>query len=139
MALIHLAGGFTLIPEGEHLFTITSVEYKEDFGKILIKLKAEAGTLQSSYDIKNEGALKAFSFFARQAIGHFVDDIDTDELVGKKVLGTVTHTEYNGKNYANGGDWKSVEGDLPFEEEEITAPTKSGMSMEELNALLDED
>ena len=140
MALIHLAGGFTLIPEGEHLFTITAVEYKEEFGKLVIKMESKEGKHQEQFNVNNEGALKAFSYFARQVYGYYVEDIDTDALVGKKVLGTITHNKVNDKTYANGSDWKNVEGDLPFEEEEkLSAPTKSGMTMEELNALLDED
>lgn len=33
MAKIGLTEGFTLIPEGTHVFQITDVKYKEDFGK----------------------------------------------------------------------------------------------------------
>ena len=33
MAKIGLTEGFTLIPEGTHVFQITDVKYKEDFGR----------------------------------------------------------------------------------------------------------
>ena len=36
MAKIGLTEGFTLIPEGTHIFQITDVKYKEDFGKLEI-------------------------------------------------------------------------------------------------------
>ena len=36
MAKIGLTEGFTLIPEGTHVFQITDVKYKEDFGKLEI-------------------------------------------------------------------------------------------------------
>ena len=34
MAKIGLTEGFTLIPEGTHVFKITEVKYKEVFGKM---------------------------------------------------------------------------------------------------------
>ena len=35
MAKIPLSkGGFTLIPEGEYIFTCTNASYNEDFGKL---------------------------------------------------------------------------------------------------------
>ena len=35
MAKIGLTEGFVLIPEGWHVFKITKVTYKEEFGKIV--------------------------------------------------------------------------------------------------------
>ena len=44
MAKIKLvASGFTLIPEGWHTFKITEVEYKEDFGKMVVNMTTQAG------------------------------------------------------------------------------------------------
>ena len=37
---------FTLIPEGRHIFKITKVEYKEDFGKMNITLVTADGSKQ---------------------------------------------------------------------------------------------
>lgn len=39
MAKIGLTEGFTLIPEGTHVFKITEVNYKEDFGKMEVVMQ----------------------------------------------------------------------------------------------------
>ena len=41
MAKIPLSAGFTLIPEGEHVFKIVDVTYKEQFGKLEIKMETK--------------------------------------------------------------------------------------------------
>ena len=43
MAKIGLTEGFTLIPEGTHVFQITDVKYKEDFGKMEIVMQLASG------------------------------------------------------------------------------------------------
>ena len=46
MALINLAaGGYSVIPEGTHVLKITKVEYKEEFGKLLITMETRTGSL----------------------------------------------------------------------------------------------
>ena len=43
----------------------------------------------------NEGALKAFSFFAKTALNNFsLDEIDEQDLVGCYIKATVKHEEY---------------------------------------------
>ena len=44
MAKIGLTEGFTLIPEGTHVFQITDVKYKEDFGKLEIYMQTQNGS-----------------------------------------------------------------------------------------------
>ena len=41
MAKIGLTEGFTLIPEGTHVFQITDVKYKEDFGKLEVYMQTQ--------------------------------------------------------------------------------------------------
>ena len=78
MAKIGLIEGFTLIPEGTHVFQITNVKYKEDFGKLEIYMQTQNGSkhierfsLLKSDGSPNEGAYNAFSYFAKTALGNF--------------------------------------------------------------------
>ena len=79
MAKIKLSeGGFTLIPEGVTTFKIVDVEYKEDFGKMKVTLQTKSGTkhieqftlLDKNGEV-NDGALKAFSYFAKTALNNY--------------------------------------------------------------------
>ena len=99
MAKISLISGFSIVPEGRHIFKITDVTYKEDFGKLEIKMQTENGNthierfslLRANGDV-NEGANKAFSFFAKTALDDFtVTEIDPSELVGCYIECEVTH------------------------------------------------
>ena len=116
MAKIKLTGGFKPIEEGCHKFKVKTVEYKEDFGKLHMILETKDGkTLFNDYNFgaagENQKAINAFSFFARTVLGNAdIDEVDPTDLVGKFVMGTVTHTELNGKVYANGKDWESCDG-----------------------------
>ena len=76
MALIDLAaGGFSVIPEGTHVLKITKVDYNEAFGKITITMETrdakkhlEKFTLINGAGETNQGALRAFSYFAKVAM-----------------------------------------------------------------------
>ena len=90
MAKIGLTEGFTLIPEGTHVFQITDVKYKEDFGKLEIYMQTQNGSkhierfsLLKSDGSPNEGAYNAFSYFAKTALGNFdLTEIDHTDLIG---------------------------------------------------------
>ena len=79
MAKIKLSeGGFVLIPEGVTTFKIVDVEYNEDFGKMKINMQTKSGakhtetfTLLNNKGEVNEGALKAFSYFAKTALSNY--------------------------------------------------------------------
>lgn len=96
---ISLSSGFSLIPEGTHVFKIVGASYKEEYGKIEIKMKTREGLLHTErFGIKkasgdlNEGALNAFSYFARTALNDFsAQEIDPDELVGFFIECDVEH------------------------------------------------
>jgi hypothetical protein len=103
MAKIKLSeGGFTLIPEGVTTFKIVMVEYNEDFGKMKITMQTKNGakhteqfTLLDKNGEVNEGALKAFSYFAKTALNNFeLDEIDEADLVGCYITATVKHEEF---------------------------------------------
>ena len=108
MAKIKLSelGGFTLIPEGTTTFKIVGVEYKEDFGKMSVEMQTKSGakhterfTLLKGDGEVNEGALKAFSYFAKTALNNYnLDEIDETDIIGCYITATVKHEEYNYTN-----------------------------------------
>jgi hypothetical protein len=113
MAKIKLsAGGFTLIPEGPTTFKIVGVEYKEDFGKMTVDMQTKSGakhterfTLIKNDGEVNDGALKAFSYFAKTALNNYnLDEIDETDLIGCYITATVKHEEYS---YTKDGEEKS--------------------------------
>ena len=103
MAKIRLTEvGFQLIPEGVTVFKITGVEYKEDFGKMKVELQTKSGqkhteqfSLMNKDGETNEGALKAFSYFAKTALNNYqLDEIDHEDLIGCYIQATVKHEEF---------------------------------------------
>jgi len=113
MAKITLSkGGFTLIPEGVHTFKVVEVDDSkyEDFGKIVVKLQTAKGQTHSEQfsllkngDI-NEGALKAWSYFARTCLNNFnADEIDTQDIVGCYITATVKHEKFTRTKGENAG------------------------------------
>lgn len=95
---------FTLIPEGVTTFKVMEVndEKYEDFGKLEVKLQTVKGethierfNLTKSNGELNEGALKAWSYFARTCLNNFkADEIDTQDIVGCYITATVKHETY---------------------------------------------
>lgn len=105
MAKVRLSEStFTLIPEGTHTFKVMEVndEKYEDFGKLEVKLQTAKGethverfTLLKNDGEINEGALKAWSYFARTCLNNFkADEIDTQDIVGCYITATVKHETY---------------------------------------------
>ena len=105
MAKIGLSDGFTLIPEGTHVFLITEVNYKEDFGKMEVTMRTASGqkhierfSLLKQDGDPNEGGLNAFSYFAKCALNDFtLQEIDEQDLVGHFIRCEVVHTEVESK------------------------------------------
>ena len=99
MAKIKLTEGFSLIPEGTHVFKITAVNYKEAFGKMEITMQTQSGTkhierfsLLKADGSPNEGALNAFSYFAKTALNDFsLTNIDHTDLIGCFIECDVEH------------------------------------------------
>ena len=95
---------FKLIPEGVTTFKVVSVDDSkyEDFGKLEVKLQTAKGEthierfgLTKKNGEINEGALKAWSYFARTCLNNFnADEIDTQDIVGCYVTATVKHESY---------------------------------------------
>ena len=95
---------FNLISEGTHTFKVMEVndEKYEDFSKLEVKLQTSKGethverfTLLKNDGEINEGALKAWSYFARTCLNNFsADEIDTQDIVGCYITATVKHETY---------------------------------------------
>ena len=100
MATIQLTSGFTVCPEGVHVFRIYKVEYNQDFGKLTIHLvNAQGITHQERFSLlnvsgnPNEKAYNAFSYFARTALNDYTATaIDPNTLVGHYIKAEVVHT-----------------------------------------------
>lgn len=97
-------GGFTLIPEGVTIFKVMEVDDSkyEDFGKLVVKLQTAKGethnetfSLTKNSGELNEGALKAWSYFARTCLGNYqAEEIDTQDIVGCYIQTNVKHETY---------------------------------------------
>lgn len=98
---------FTLIPEGVTVFKVTKVDDSkyEKFGKIAVTLQTKEGkthvenfTLMKAVKNRmeiNEGALRAWSYFARTCLNNYqADEIDTQDIVGCYIQANVTHEKY---------------------------------------------
>lgn len=95
---------FTLIPEGVTTFKIMEVDDSkyEDYGKLAVKMQTAKGethterfSLMKENDEINEGALKAWSYFARTCLNNFrAEEIDTQDIVGCYITATVKHETY---------------------------------------------
>jgi len=112
MAKIKLTeGGFSLIPEGTTTFKIVGAEYDEDFGKMVVDMQTKDGKkhterfmLLKKNGEANEGALKAFSYFAKTALNNFqLDEIDHEDIIGCYITATVKHEDYE---YERDGETK---------------------------------
>lgn len=149
MAKIGLSAGFTVIPEGEHIFKIIGVTYKEKFGKLEVKLQTVTGlthterySLLTQNGSPNEGALNAFSYMARVAMGNSdLTEIDHEDLVGHFIKCTVEHDIQPNKNkpgqtvtFVRLTDKSSADGFEPMAES--ATPANKSESGFDLDALL---
>lgn len=109
---------FKLIPEGVTTFKVMEVDDSkyEDFGKLAVKLQTSKGethvesfTLLNAKGEINEGALKAWSYFARTCLNNFqADEIDTQDIVGCYITTTVKHEQSPGKGENAGKMYTNV-------------------------------
>ena len=100
MPTIQLTSGFTVCPEGTHIFRIYKVDYNQDFGKLAIYLVNAQGithverfSLINVSGTPNEKAYNAFSYFAKTALKDPTRTaIDPNDLVGHYIKAEVVHT-----------------------------------------------
>lgn len=125
MSKIGMTNGFTLCPEGVHVFRIYDVDYNEEFGKLEIKMVTAQGithverfSLIGKDKQPNEGACNAFSYFAKTALNDFtLEEIDHTDLIDHYIRAEVVHTQLpSNKNpnkmmtFANLGDKSTADG-----------------------------
>jgi len=147
MARIPLSEGFSLIPEGIHVFKITEVTYKAEFGKMEISMVTAKGqkhterfSLMAKDNTVNQGAMNAFSYFAKTAMGDYnLEEIDEQELVGRFIKCEVSHEEVESNKtpgkflkFVRLGDKTTADG---FDGEE-PAPAPKAKPSVDLGALL---
>ena len=104
---------FKIIPEGATVFKVVEVDDSkyEDVGKLSVKLQTAKGethvenfTIVKASGELNEGALKAWSYFARTCLNNFqADEIDTQDIVGCYIKATVKHETYTRTKGDNAG------------------------------------
>ncbi len=100
MAQIKMTSGFTVCPEGVHIFRIYKVDYNPEFGKLTVYLVNAQGithterfSLIANNGEVNEKACNAFSYFAKTALNDFsLESIDHNDLVGHYIKAEVVHT-----------------------------------------------
>ena len=110
--------GFTLIPEGFHVFKVVDVDMSkyEGFGKIEVKLETANGqkhserfSLLNAKGEVNEGALNTFSYFSRTVLNDYkAEDIDPADLVGHYIRAEVKHVESTTINERTGKPYINV-------------------------------
>lgn len=146
---------FTLIPEGVTTFKVMEVDDSkyEDFGKLAVKLQTAKGethtetfSLQTAKGEINEGALRAWSYFARTCLGNYqADEIDTQDIVGCYITATVKHETYTrtkGKNAGEEGtavrlnDYQAASG---FGSAKAADPLKGAMNEPEIDEDVTDD
>lgn len=109
MAKITLSeSNFKLIAEGVTVFKVVEVDDTDydDFGILNVKLQTAQGethnerfTLRKNDNELNEGALRAWSYFARTCLNNYqADEIDTQDIVGCYIRATVKHEPYMKKD-----------------------------------------
>lgn len=123
MATISMTSGFTLIPEGTHVFRIYQVDYNEEFGKLVVHMvNAQGITYQERFSlignggVPNDKACNAFSYFAKTALNNFaLESIDHNDLVGHYIKLEIVHTVLPSTKdptktvtFANSGNNKAV-------------------------------
>lgn len=108
MAKIGLAVRYEALPEGFYKFKITDVKFDEVKQKVTVELMTEDGRTHGETfsfikkdGTSNEGALWSFSNLAQVAMqDEHLKEVDTTELVGKYVQGTIKHQLVGDKRYA---------------------------------------
>jgi hypothetical protein len=138
-------GGFSLIPEGTTIFKVVEVDDSkyEDFGKLAVKLQTAKGethtenfSLVKANGDLNEGALKAWSYFARTCLNNFqADEIDTQDIVSCYIQATVKHETYTRTK----GEKAGTEGTAVRLNDYTTASGFGGKATEDVEDDIDED
>ena len=155
MAKIPLTNGFQIIPEGSHVFQIVKVDYDEEFGKVEVTMLTQDGlqhierfSLLKKDGEVNDGAMNAFSYFAKVALNDFsVQEIDEQDLKGHFMRCVVEHEQVESNRtagkmltFARLTDKEPADGfddiDIPWDDKPAPKPAAKKQSSIDLNALL---
>lgn len=147
MARIQLAesNGAYITEAGKNvLLKITKCNYDPEYGKVEMTLENEKGeTLNNNFGLMaqdgsmNEGALKAFSYFSRVAMGDWgAQDVEDEDLIGKFIRADITMTEgkkpgKDGKTVSFANIEKSYMTNDKFENKGKAAATKAAPVQDE--------
>ena len=101
-----MTNGFTICPEGRHIFRIYEVNYDTDFGKLTVRMVNAQGithterfSLMSNDGSMNDKACNAFSFFAKTALNDFsLEEIDHTDIVNRYIGCEIAHTTSPSRN-----------------------------------------
>ena len=146
MAIIPMTSGFSICPEGKHIFKINQVDYDPDFGKLVVHMVNAQGikhterfSLMNANGEMNDKACNAFSFFAKTALNNFsLAEIDHNDLVNHYIGLEIVHTHSPSRNdptktvtFANAGNKWVATG---FDDTPAESAPSGGV---DLNSLLD--
>ena len=90
---------YSVLPEGEHIFRIYRVEYKEKFGKLNIYMVTADGYthIERFSFLKNDGssndiAYMTFAYFAKTAMNNFeIESVDPFALLNHYIKAEIAH------------------------------------------------
>lgn len=106
---LNLKGGFKTVQEGERVLEITKAECTPSGApqKLVLNMKdvEDGASLINTYKFDNSTSVWAMGMMLNIALGledgATFNTKDAKELEGIKLLCVITHSEYNGKTYAN--------------------------------------
>lgn len=109
MIKINLKGGFKIVQEGERTLEITDAKFTPSGApdRLVLSMKdiEDGATLQNTFNMKNDTSVWAMGMLLSIALelndGDLFDPKDVNKLIGIKLVCEVTHSEYNGRTYAN--------------------------------------
>lgn len=109
MIKVNLKNNYKTVQEGERVLEITGAKVTPSGkpNKLQLNMKdvEDGATLLNSYNFDNDTSVWAMGIMLSYALGledgEEFDTKDVEQLVGKKLLCEVTHSEYNDKTYAN--------------------------------------
>ena len=114
---------YKLIPEGEQVLTIKDAKVTPSGAPQQIQIKfedSEGASMLKTYKFEHSGAMYYFgTLLSAVGIGdgETFDTNDTTQLINKKVIVNVIHTEYNGKTYADASAYLPLEQDTVVDEQ----------------------
>ena len=72
MAIKLVETGFSIIPEGAYIFKIVEVEYKQDFGKMIVTLATKKGMKQiERYSLVKSNGEESIFIFCKNSTERF--------------------------------------------------------------------